>query len=119
MTPNAARRGPLGEAVAADYLRDLGYDIVERNVRTRRGEIDLIVCRGDTLVFVEVKSWRSLPVAGLEHSITRRKQLRIAGVARAYVARNQVRCGALHQRFDIVLVRDGGVALHLPGAFEL
>jgi putative endonuclease len=119
MTRSAARRGPLGEAAAAAYLRGLGYVVLERNVRTRRGEVDLVVSRGDDLVFVEVKSWRSLPSAGLEHSINRRKQLRIAGVARTYVARNYPRYAAMHQRFDIILVRDGGVALHLPGAFEL
>ena len=55
-----ARLGPLGERRAAWFYRLRGYTIVARNVRFRRGEIDLIVRRGRTLAFVEVKTRQSL-----------------------------------------------------------
>ena len=117
MARGSAQRGPIGETIAAVYLRRLGYRVVDRNVRTRRGEIDLVARHGEELVFVEVKSWRRLPAEGLEHAIDRRKQRRMVAVAHAYLSRNS-RFASLRQRFDVILVRDGGVALHLVGAFE-
>ena len=118
MTSGAAQQGPIGETVAAVYLRRKGYCLLDRNVRTRRGEIDLVARRGDELVFVEVKSWRRVPLEGLEHAVDRRKQQRILSVARTYVARHRGRCAALRQRFDVILIRRGEVVLHVEGAFE-
>ncbi|HEV3095235.1 MAG TPA: YraN family protein [Solirubrobacteraceae bacterium] len=52
--------GALGEQLAVEHLRRLGFVIVERNVRTRHGEIDLIaVDEQGTLIFVEVKTLRA------------------------------------------------------------
>jgi putative endonuclease len=48
--------GMLGEAVAAEYLRRHGMDIVDRNVARKTGELDVIAREGDTLHFVEVKT---------------------------------------------------------------
>jgi putative endonuclease len=52
------RLGRLGEDLAAAHLEGLGFAILERNVRTRHGEIDLIAFDGATLVFAEVKTAR-------------------------------------------------------------
>jgi putative endonuclease len=48
--------GRLGEQAAASHLKRLGFSVLERNVRTRHGEIDLIAFDGHTLVFAEVKA---------------------------------------------------------------
>jgi putative endonuclease len=48
--------GRRGEDIAADYLRKLGFQIIDRNFRIRGGEIDIIALDGDTLVFIEVKT---------------------------------------------------------------
>jgi putative endonuclease len=57
MCPDPRRtRGSLGEQIAADHLRDAGYLIVDRNFRTQRGEIDLVVADADAIVFCEVKT---------------------------------------------------------------
>jgi putative endonuclease len=48
--------GRYGEKIALDHLRARGFALLARNYRTRRGEIDLIVFDGDTLIFVEVKT---------------------------------------------------------------
>jgi putative endonuclease len=50
------RVGDHGESVAARYLRKQGVEVLARNVRRARGEIDLVVRDGETIVFVEVKS---------------------------------------------------------------
>ena len=118
LASGAAQMGPIGETIAAVYLSNQGYRVLDRNFRTRRGEIDLVAQHGDELVFVEVKSWRRVPVEGLEHAVDRRKQQRILSVARTYAARNRERCRGLHQRFDVILIRGGVVAHHVEGAFE-
>jgi Holliday junction resolvase-like predicted endonuclease len=48
--------GNLGERVAAEYLRRNGFELVDRNVSKKTGEIDIILCKDDTLHFVEVKT---------------------------------------------------------------
>jgi putative endonuclease len=58
------RLGALGEELAAAHYGRLGFAVLERNARTRHGEIDLIVFDGSTLAFVEVKTRRS---TGREH----------------------------------------------------
>lgn len=55
MVVNTRRRGELGEAVAAAFLTLKGYEIVERNVRFARREVDLVARDGGALVVVEVK----------------------------------------------------------------
>jgi len=48
--------GVSGEALAEDHLRGLGYQVVDRDVRTPLGQLDLVAMDGRTLVFVEVKT---------------------------------------------------------------
>ena len=49
-------RGRAGEQRAAEYLERLGYAVVDRNWRCDQGELDIVACRGDDLVFIEVKT---------------------------------------------------------------
>jgi len=48
--------GSIGEKLAADYLERIGYSILQRNFRCRYGEIDIIACNSEYLVFCEVKT---------------------------------------------------------------
>jgi putative endonuclease len=48
--------GLSGEALAEDHLRGLGYEIVDRDIRTPFGQLDMVAMDGTTLVFVEVKT---------------------------------------------------------------
>ena len=94
--------GDAGERHAADFLRQRGFRIIARQHSSRFGEIDLIALDGDTLVFVEVKTRRTLSAGDPAEAITPRKQAQLTRVALAYLKRN----GLLEQRtrFDVVAV---------------
>jgi putative endonuclease len=80
--------GALGERRAAWFYRLRGYTIVGRNVRLRAGEIDLVVRRGNTLAFVEVKTRQSLAAGEGFESVDRGKQLQLVRLAEEYLARH-------------------------------
>ncbi|MCS7261737.1 MAG: YraN family protein [Anaerolineae bacterium] len=77
--------GREGEQIAAVYLQRQGYTILEHNWRCRRGEVDIVARDGDSLVFVEVRTWRSGQYGPPEASITPRKQAKILEVAQSYL----------------------------------
>ncbi len=78
--------GVLGEVLALRYLVGKGYEVLEKNYRTRRGEIDLILRHEDVLVFVEVKARRGRGFGDPLEAITRGKQARVRRMAEAYLA---------------------------------
>lgn len=84
---NRRETGRMGERAAEFYYRLKGYQIVERNFRTRQGEIDLIVRRGETLVFAEVKTRGKNSIASPAEFVDEHKQRRIILAAKAYLAR--------------------------------
>lgn len=77
--------GRRGEEIAAERLMLQGYRIIERNFRTREGEVDLIAWDGPVLAFVEVKSRRGRAYGLPEESITPTKSERLIAVAYAYM----------------------------------
>ncbi len=94
-------RGTAAEARAAHYLEGCGLKIVERNYRSRYGEIDLIAHDGAMLVFIEVRARKSNAFGGAAASITAAKQKKIIHTALHYLAKlgRTPRC-----RFDAVLL---------------
>jgi putative endonuclease len=93
--------GRSAEDLAAAHLRAHGLSIVERNVHSRHGEIDLVVRDGATLVFVEVRLRRPGRHGGAADSITAAKRNRLVAAAREYLA-HLPRTPAC--RFDVVLL---------------
>jgi putative endonuclease len=80
--------GRWGEDVAAEYLSRQGYTLIERNLRTPYGEIDIVAQKDALLVFVEVKT-RATQRYGLpETAITPHKQQHIIAAAQAYLQTN-------------------------------
>lgn len=69
--------GALGEALAADYLEEQGYQVLARNWRNRYGELDLVVCTGSTFVAVEVKTRHGSGYGSPLEAITQRKLARL------------------------------------------
>jgi putative endonuclease len=102
--------GTLGEDIAAEHFRRLGFVVVARNVRTRGGEIDLILFDEHTLVFAEVKTRRAVahrrgmcphdqPLAWLRFS----QRQRLRSLARAWLSDSaHSRPRAESVRFDAV-----------------
>ena len=77
--------GNRGEEIAVRYLKKQRYTILERNYRSRYGEIDIICSRDQVIVFVEVKTRTSTSYGSPEESITRSKQEHIRKVALIYL----------------------------------
>lgn len=99
-----ARTGTSGENLAADYFRQHGFDVVARNYRYRKGEIDLIVQRGNWLVFVEVKTRHSDAFGMPETFVSDRQRRKIFEVAEEFIYSRDWKG---HIRFDIVSVMWG------------
>ncbi|QAT49601.1 YraN family protein [Caproiciproducens sp. NJN-50] len=91
--------GPLGETYAAEYLRKQGFQILERNYRSRFGEIDIIAENGQYIVFAEVKTRRASSLAEPEEAVTPGKQKKIAKTALLYLQKHPTR---LQPRFDVI-----------------
>ena len=77
--------GRWGEEVAAKYLAAHGYTILSRNMRTPHGEIDIIACREQVLVFVEVKSRTTSNFGHPEIAVTARKQAHMLASAEQFI----------------------------------
>lgn len=84
------RIGKWGEETAVEYLVQNGYAIVDRNVRTPYGEIDIIAKRDDIFVFVEVKTRTSNKMGLPEESITSRKREHMIACAEHYAVENEI-----------------------------
>lgn len=127
MTVARQRLGRAAEELVARRLSTEGWRLVERNARTRGGEIDLIALDGSTLVFVEVKAARAGNRFGPEHpahAVGPRKQARLRRLAREWLAahaRERGASGVSGYRFDVVGVSFGGDGRadvdHIRGAF--
>ncbi|MDF2683141.1 MAG: YraN family protein [Brevibacillus sp.] len=97
--------GQKGEEMAENYLCKKGYEILGRNIRTRRGEIDLIARDGDTLVFVEVRTRTSQAYGSAAESVTWRKRQKLRELAMDYLQNSSTFIPAF--RFDVI-------AIHCP-----
>jgi putative endonuclease len=110
--------GAWGEDLALRYLTRRGYELVERNYRTRFGEIDLILRQHDALVFVEVKLRRGTGFGDPLEAVTPRKQKTIRFIAEQYLSIRDPDYETL--RFDVVgiLASPGGTRIrHVEDAF--
>jgi putative endonuclease len=94
--------GILGEKIAGEFLKKRGYQIIEANYRCPEGEIDLVARHKDCLVFIEVRTKRSLAFGTPEESITAAKKARLKNIVAYY----QQTHDALPQvcRIDVVAV---------------
>jgi len=103
--------GRAGEAAAEGRYRHDGYEIVGRNVLLPGGEIDLIVTRGELVVFVEVKTRRSNRHGGGASAVDHRKQRRLRAAAAQWLAAHDGPWRPV--RFDVVVATPVGQAFTL------
>ncbi len=113
-------RGHAAEEAAARHLERAGLVVVERNVRFRQGELDLVCRDGDAWVFVEVKCRRARWDDGPGAAVEWWKRRRLVRLAQQYL--KWKRLGDVRCRFDVVAVTldDAGElnVRHLPAAFD-
>jgi putative endonuclease len=102
-----AEIGALGEQLAVDYLRSLGWRVLSRNWRCRYGELDAVVADDatSTVVFVEVKTRTSDQFGGVSEAVTPMKVRRLRRLAGLWLASQPGTWGAV--RIDVIGVRIG------------
>jgi putative endonuclease len=125
MTVQRQRIGRAAEDLIAARLATAGWEILERNARTRFGELDIVALDGRTLVFVEVKAGRENSAFGPERpvlGVDRRKQQRVRRLATAWMGERRDAPRYAGIRFDAIGVtfNRSGVPIdveHIKSAF--
>ena len=105
MTIKRLSLGRAGEDRAAQYLKDMGYIIVERNYRCRLGEIDIVARDGPVMVFVEVRTRSGSGFGTALESVVYKKQLKVRQVASQYLQHRE--CFDVPVRFDVLALTLG------------
>lgn len=107
--------GHRAETIALWYLRFKGYRLLAQRFKSPMGEIDLIMRRGDTTVFIEVKARATVDQSLF--AVTPQQSRRISAAAAYYAARNS-KAAMAYQRFDIVAVPSYLWPTHIQNAFD-
>lgn len=106
-TVNTRRFGIIGEKIAQGYLINKGYEILETNFYTKRGEIDIITKKDNCIVFVEVKTRTNLKFGTPAMAVNSTKRKHIKSVAKTFLYLHRLcECDV---RFDVVeiFIKDG------------
>ena len=108
---NKRALGTEKEQVAAAFLEQQGYQILQKNYRCKIGEVDLIARHGEYLVFVEVKYRKNDRIGSPEEAVTPAKQKRISKVCVWYLRENHLSLDT-PCRFDVVAVSQEEVRIY-------
>ncbi len=111
------KTGGEGETEAVNYLRSIGYEILERNWRYSNQEIDIIAKDKFFLVIAEVKTRSSSAFGEPEVFVNRQKQRNLIKAANAYLEKKNL---MLESRFDILSIMKNGEnykVKHIQNAF--
>ena len=118
---SSRKTGTRYEGIAAAYLEEKGYRILEKNYRNRSGEIDLIAETIDQdeqiFVFVEVKYRKNTACGHPAEAVSYAKQKKISNTAMYYLLRH----GLMPDtpcRFDVIAIYGDGTIWHMENAFE-
>lgn len=112
---NRRAYGNEGEQAACEYLQRKGWEILDRNVRRGRGEIDIIARKRKLIAFIEVKRRSSLRFGAPAEAVNMEKQRRIAQASALYVQEKGLENANL--RFDVIEILSGEIR-HIEGAFD-
>ncbi len=111
----SVEKGRRYEKLAEKFLIDNGYMTLEKNWQAGHKEIDLIVQKGETIVFVEVKGSASKQYGHPSEWVDKRKRENLTNAAEQYIKANNLR--NLDFRFDIITFFDGRLE-HYIDAFQ-
>ena len=100
MSKHRQKIGAWGEGVAAEYLEEHGYEVIDRNIRTPYGEIDILAEKDGFISFVEVKTRTTSSYGPPEISVTPRKQEHMIAAAEHYAQQNEID----HWQIDVIAV---------------
>ncbi len=110
--------GEKGEDLALDFLLKQGYELLARNYRYQKAEVDIILNQGNTIIFVEVKTRTSESFVEAEVAVTTQKQKRMISAANNFLTETSMDYEA---QFDIVVVilnsKEKSIR-HIPDAFN-
>lgn len=115
MKINSSASGKKGEEKASTALEAAGLKIITKNFRSKYGEVDIIAIEGETIVFVEVKTWAVFGFEDLQYSLDVRKQRKIIKTAKFFLSENR-KYSNMAIRFDVVFVKNNSIS-HLASAF--
>lgn len=110
--------GNEGEKRAAEYLLSKGYAIIERNWRTKGGEIDIIAFKNDTLVFLEVKTLPNGTSDMIQRELNYQKRQRIIKTSKRFLL-NHRQYSNSYIRYDVIVIDMPGLepVYHIENAF--
>ena len=114
---STACRGRKGEEEVAFLLEAEGWQILARNFRAGRGEIDIVALKGDVLSFVEVKSWSANAASELSRSITATKITRIVETSKIFLTKYR-QYSRKCIRYDVFFIGVDGKPTRYEGAFD-
>ena len=113
--------GDRGEIIAAAYLADRGYQILDKKVRASFGELDLVARDKNEIVFVEVKTRSGATFGRPEEAVGAIKQKQMYRLAQWYLQKNKLL--KMNARFDVIAIFYDGVGepkiRHIPNAFDV
>ena len=116
---NTKERGNRGEERAASYLISKGFSIIERNWRTKGGEIDIIAYKNDILVFVEVKTLPNGTMDMIQRELNYQKRQRIIKTSKRFLLKHREYNNS-YVRFDVIVIDMPGLepVYHIENAFS-
>ena len=116
---NTKITGNDGETRAVAYLKAKGFEIIERNWRTNRGEIDIIAFKNDTLVFVEVKTLPNGTLDMIQRELNNQKRERILKTSKRFLLKHREYNNS-YVRFDVIVIDMPGLepVYHIENAFS-
>jgi putative endonuclease len=104
MSVSTKQSGDEGEEIAVEYIVEKGYEIIDRNYRYGKGELDIIAKDPETgeTVFIEVKSKKNLEFGDPVYSVTKNKIKQIKRMAELYLYDKEI--DEIDCRFDVITV---------------
>ena len=110
--------GNEGENRAAACLEAKGFQIIERNWRTKRGEVDIIAVKNDILVFVEVKTLPNGTLDMIQRELNYQKRQRIIKTSKRFLLKHREYNNS-YVRFDVIVIDMPGLepVYHIENAF--
>lgn len=104
---NRRKFGTVGEKIAKNYLKNNGYEIIETNFYTKKGEIDIISQKDNWIVFVEIKTRNNLEYGTPAMAVNFTKKMHIKNSAKIYIHMNNLY--GCKVRFDVIeiIIKNG------------